>query len=438
HAKIIGIDFKVEKVDWDRIGKRRWSQIDESKDFEEALSRIPNLTVYRGVGEFVDELEMRVKLNPSGEYSDHFRGRRFTIASGARSFIPPIEGIEETGYATSESFFGELFPQKPWESLIIVGGGIVAAEFAHLFSSVGTEVTVVEMGPRLVATEEPEISEFLERNFRRTMNVLTGKKVISAHREKSTKVVAVEDMESGEEREISAAELFIAAGRRSNTDLLKVERSGIDTDGYGWIKVNQYLETTKKNVWSIGDANGVYQFRHKANYDAEICVHNMFSSEDNKIPVDYSAVPWAIYSYPEIGHVGMTEKEARETDNQIYVGVKHYSSVAKGFAMGYSENDVDDGFVKLIVDTNRRILGAHVVGPNAAILIQPFVYLMNAGYTCGEIELPAVRPVSRLSHPCPEAGSTMPIYRSMIIHPSLNEVTGWSIGSLKPIKGMKG
>ncbi|MFX1352864.1 MAG: hypothetical protein ACFFGP_02765, partial [Promethearchaeota archaeon] len=143
--------------------------------------------------------------------------------------------------------------------------------------------------------------------------------------------------------------------------------------------------------------------------------------------------PWAIYSYLQIGHVGMTEAEAIEKGHEIFISLKNYSSVAKGFAMGFDQNDSDDGFVKLIVDKYYRILGAHVVGPHAAILVQPFVYLMNAGFTCPSPEFSEKSDIPKLARACPEGGSFMPIYKSMVIHPSLNEVTGWAIGSLRPV-----
>ncbi|GAH24347.1 unnamed protein product, partial [marine sediment metagenome] len=129
----------------------------------------------------------------------------------------------------------------------------------------------------------------------------------------------------------------------------------------------------------------------------------------------------------------MTEKEAIDKGYEIYVAIKQYSTVAKGYAMGFSNNDDDDGFVKLVVDKSYRILGAHVVGPHAAILVQPFVYLMNSGFTCVLPESSGEEDIPKLSRACPEGGSFMPIYRSMVIHPSLNEVTGWAIGSLKPV-----
>jgi len=432
-AKRVGLSFKLEDVDWKLISKRMWSQINESKSIEKGLKQVPNLTLYKGVGEFIGEHEMQVKSIKTQEIIGRFRSEKFVIASGARSFIPPIEGLEEVGYITNETFFGEKFPKKPWKSLIIIGGGVIAAEFAHIFSAFGTKVSIIEMLPRLVATEEPEISEFLMKNFKKYMDVHVNHKAIKALIKKGLKTVIARNVETGKEIEVSGEEILVATGRRSNADRLKVENAGVETDKRGWIKTNEYLETTKENIWCIGDANGKYQFRHKANYESEICVNNIFGPPESKMKIDYSAVPWAIYTHPQVGHAGMTQKEAIEKGHEIYVALKHYSSIAKGFAMGFESGDEDDGFVKLIVDKSFRILGTHIVGPNAAILVQPFVYLMNAGFTCQAPQYEGRADIPKLEKACPEAGSFMPIYKSMIIHPSLNEVAGWAIGSLKPI-----
>ncbi|MEM2141880.1 MAG: dihydrolipoyl dehydrogenase [Candidatus Thorarchaeota archaeon] len=431
-GKRVGVHLSLTRIDWETISKRMWSQIDESMRIEESLNRVDGLDVYRGVGEFVGDYQMRVRLDDSGRYSDVFKGDRFVLASGARSMIPPIEGIDKVDYITTESFFGPKFPKKPWESLVIIGGGIVAAEFAHMFSAFGTRVTIIEMLPRLVASEEPEVSELLERAFRRRMTVLTNTRAIAVRQEGDLKIVTAKEQTSNKTIDVSGEALLIAVGRRSNADILRVEKTGVKTDAKGWIVVDEYLQTSRPGIWAIGDATGRYQFRHKANYDADIVTRNIFGDASNRVAVDYSAVPWAIFTYPQIAHVGMTEREAIEKGHEIYVAKKHYSSVAKGFAMGFEEGDEDDGFFKLITDRNFKILGAHAIGPEASLLVQSFVYLMNAGFTCGPPSARG-RPVPLAQRACPEAGSFMPVYRSMVIHPSLNEVAAWAIGNLRPV-----
>lgn len=432
HATKVGIKFSVDNINWNLIAKRMWSQINESKAMEEGLSQVPNLKLYRGVGEFIGDYEMQVR-SPSGEIVGHFKGEKFVLASGARSFIPPIEGLDQIEYITNENFFGAKFPKKPWESLIIIGGGVIAAEFAHIFSAYGTKVTIIEMLPRLVMTEEPEISKILEDNFRKHITVLVDHKAIKVSATKKEKSVIVQNVNTGEKMELKAEEIMVAAGRKSNADLLKVENTGVEIDEHGWIKTNLFLETSKPNIWAFGDANGLYQFRHKANYEADLCANNIFGPPGEKQQADYSVVPWAIFTSPQIGHVGMTQEEAIKKGYEIFVAVKNYSEVAKGYAMGYESQDEDNGFVKLVIDKSYKLLGAHVVGPHAAILVQPFVYLMNAGYTCDSPDFPARTGPRKLGRACPEAGSFMPVYKSMVIHPSLNEVAGWAIGNMKPV-----
>lgn len=440
HAKKIGINYSAPIIDWETISARMWSQIDESNEIEASLLHAPNLTLYKGVAEFTGKYEMRVRLNaPSSsilkkkQRSTHvFKGKRFVLASGGRSFIPPIPGLSDVDFITSETFFGSKFPKKPWKSLIIIGGGVIAAEFAHIFSAFGTNVKIVEMLPRLVPTEEPEISEILEKEFRKHLDVYLHAKAVKFEEKNGIKVVTIENLDNHEISELKAEALMIATGRRSNADILKVENAGIKTDSQKWIRTNEFLETNVPNIWAIGDANGKFQFRHKANHDAEVLARNIFGNRE-KVPVDYSAVPWAIFAYPQIAHVGLTEQEAIAQGYKIYTAVKTYSSIAKGFAMGL---DHSEALFKLVVNEDYRILGAHAIGPHAATIIQQMVYLMNAGFTCpheGELELDMSLADLKMTNACPEAGSFMPIYRSMVIHPSLNEVAGWAIGNLRPV-----
>jgi len=143
-------------------------------------------------------------------------------------------------------------------------------------------------------------------------------------------------------------------------------------------------------------------------------------------------VPWAVFTWPQVAHVGLTEREAREKGLEIGVARNHYSSVAAGIAMGYSAGSDDDGFAKLILTRDMRIVGAHVVGPNAAMLVQPFVYLIHAGCPCQALSaLAPAKARRRLNEECPELGSVMPVAESMVIHPSMNELVAWAIDNVQ-------
>ncbi len=433
-AEKIGLRYPAPELEWGRISRRMWDKINESETMEKNLSSVPNLEVFKGTGEFTGEYRLRVKLGDGSGGTEEFEGGRFLLATGARSAVPPIPGLEEAGCVTSESFFGEKFPRGPWPSLAVIGGGIIAAEFAHFLSAFGTKVTVIEMLPRLLSAEEPEVSALVEKVFRRNMDVRLNSRAVEVRAEGKNKIVVIEDVQTKEKSEVEAAEILVAVGRRSNSDLLGLDKAGVETDQNGWIKTNEYLETSQPGIWAMGDATGGLQFRHRANADADTCVQNIFGQPESRIPVDYSAVPWAIYTHPQVGHVGMTEEEAMAAGHEILTAVHRYSEIAKGYAMGYEPGDPDDGFVKLVVDRSRRILGAHVVGPHAAVLVQPFVYLMNSGYACPPTGEHAGPGILRNRMACPEAGTFMPIHRSMIIHPSLNEVTGWALGALRPVE----
>lgn len=420
----IGLSYNKPIVDWAKISERMWNQINHSIQIENSLKQVENLQVYKGAAEFTGKKTLLVKYDDG--FSEEIQSDLIIIATGAESFIPPIMNIEQTGYITSESFFGEKFPKKPWPSLIILGGGAIGAEFAHIFSAFGTKVTIVEMKPAILSTEEEEISKAVTAEFENNgITVLTNSKVIDSARKGNLKALTVEDTITGEKRIIEADEIFISSGVRSNTHALKLNNTFVKTDGKGWIETNEYLETTQKGIYAIGDINGKYQFRHKANYEAEILIYNLFTNSEKRKAV-YNAVPWAIFTWPQVAHVGMTEAEARSSGKRCWIGKNYYSQIAGGIAMGISEDSCDNGFVKIVVGEANTILGVHIVGPYASILLQPFVYLMNANYKC---ERKRLNGDNKLVYP--PLGSFTPINDSMVIHPSLNELTAWVIDNIK-------
>jgi dihydrolipoamide dehydrogenase len=310
--------------------------------------------------------------------------------------------MERIRYLTSATLFDIKEPPK---SLIIVGGGYIAAEFAHFFSAIGTKVTLLGRNPRLLPQEEPEISELLETRMSRYCQVHTGYEVVRAEINNGLKTVIAMDRSDGRPREFTGQEILVAAGRRSNSDILKPEKTGVETDGRGWIKVDPFLRTTKEGIWAFGDALGKHMFRHTANYESEVAWRNAFTEHQH--PVDEHAIPHAVFTHPQVASVGMTEEQA-EKSHEILVGVKKYYDVAKGYAMGE-----EDGFVKVVVDRETgRILGAHIIGPHAAILVQQLVYVMNAGEQ-----------------------DFFPLARAQTIHPALSEVVVGAFGNLGPVGG---
>ena len=198
---------------------------------------------------------------------------------------------------------------------------------------------------------------------------------------------------------------MIATGRSPLSDILNPEKAGIKTDKKGWITVNEYLETSQKNIWALGDANGNYPFKHVANYEATIVYYNAVLKQ--KVKVDYHAVPHAVFTYPEIASVGLKEKEAisKYGSEKLLIGFYRYEDTAKGEAM-----EAKNYFVKVIVERNTlKILGAHIIGPSASILIHEIIPLMNT-----------------------REQKLTPIIDGMHIHPALSEVVERAFRSLLP------
>lgn len=412
----VGIIAGQPKLDWTTVARRMWEQIDYNKTIEKDLLAIPNLTLYKGTGRFLSPGSLEV-LYDDGRPADIIYGDKFIIGAGARSQIPSFPGLDEAGYITSETFFGEKFPVKPWDSLVIIGGGAISMEFAHIFSAFGTKVTLIIRSGRILNKEEEEVAQLVARQMTKNgVEILTNTDIISVNKQGDVKEITAENRLTKERRTVISQEILLASGVQSNADTMALEKAGVEADKKGWVITNEYLETSQKNIWALGDINGKYQFRHKANAEAKILSHNLFNPED-KIKANYNSVPWTIFTHPQVAHLGMTEKELQDQDIPYKTAKNYYSEVVGGAAMGFEEGDDDDGFVKMIIGENKKILGVHIVGPQAAVLLQPFVYLMNTGNGCDSY--------------CPQTGTYAPIDDSMIIHPSLNELTAWVFKKLR-------
>lgn len=407
HLEELGVEIKIEKIDYPWIMKRMRDEVDGDSTMQgESVDAAEGIDWYKGTGAFIDDYTMEIN-------GEKIKALNIVIAAGSRPVTPDIKGLDKVEYLMNDE---ALHLMEQPKSMLIIGGGYIATEFGHFFSAVGTDVTIIGRNQYLVKNEDPDVSDILKQELSKRMNVHTNHEVIEVREENGEKIVVAKDRETGSKKEFRGEVLLVAAGRRSNADLFKPEKTGVKTDKKGWVIVDDHFRTSKKGIWSFGDAIGRYQFRHVANDEAQIVWYNFMRTlnaqqegiEPELLTMDYHAIPGAVFSYPPIATVGMTLKAAKESGLNLLVGQADYSIGAKGFAMGNPAS-----LIRVIVDgDSRRILGATIIGPYAPILIQEIINLM---YT-------------------PD-GTYQPMFQAMHIHPALPEVIQRAFGRLAPIDG---
>jgi dihydrolipoamide dehydrogenase len=392
-ATKVNVNATINAIGFERIMNRMHQFVTEDSQHQAvSVEATPNLTWFKDIGVFISDYTMKI-----GEHV--IKADRIFIVSGARPGIPPIKGIDDVNYLTSDTVL-EL--KNPPKSMIIIGGGYIAAEYSHFFSSMGTEVTIVQRSPRLLPEEEPEVSDLLKEEMDKRMKIFTNYEAVEVEEKYGIKTVKARNRETGNLKKFSAEALLIAAGRVPNSDLLKPEKTGVELDERGYVKVNEYLETGKRNIWAFGDAIGKEMFKHVANYEAEIAWHNAI--HDHKVEMNYSAAPHAVFAHPQVASVGLKEAEAKQKGYKILVGKAFYKDTALGAAMGEPK-----GFVKVIVEqASGKILGGHIIGPFASILIQEIINAMISGDK-----------------------TFFPLIRAMHIHPAMPEVVQKAFGNLR-------
>ncbi len=395
-ARHFGLDVELRAVDFARVMERMHALIHKDIDLiREGLSTSPNLTYFHAPAEFTAPYTMRVD-------GKEIHAPLILLGAGSQAVVPPIPGLEEAGYLTSDTILGiRTLPRR----IVVIGGGYIAAEYGFFLSAMGADVTILGRNPQFLPGEEPEVSLVAKNHLGATMRIVTNHEVVGVSRSGAEKQVRARDRATGKELTVAADEILVAAGRGPTTGILHPERAGIQTDRGGWIVTDEFLQTSQPNVWALGDATGRYLFKHKANYDAQVLYEN--AVRHGKRQVDYHAVPHAVFTDPEVASVGLKEAEAvkQHGANGVLVGFYQYENTAKGEAM-----DLKDVFVKVLLERRSlAILGAHIVGPEASVLIQEIINLM---YT-------------------PDR-SARPIREGMHIHPALNEVVERAFLNLMP------
>jgi dihydrolipoamide dehydrogenase len=295
--------------------------------------------------------------------------RSIVIAAGAHPFVPPIPGIEQVGCLTSDTVWGlRVLPKR----LVVLGGGPIGCELTQCFARFGAEVTQVEMLPRIMIREDPEVSELVAQRFRAEgVRVLTAHKAKQFSLQNGTKVLICEH--EGKDVRIEFDELLCAVGRVANTQGYGLEELGVPTTKSRTVEVNEYLQTRFPNIYACGDVAGPYQFTHTAAHMAWYAAVNALFGGLRTFRVDYSVVPWCTFTEPEVARVGLNETEAQEK------GIAYEATV---YGLGDLDRAIADeeahGFVKVLTPPGKdKVLGVTIVGEHAGDLIAEFVSAMK-------------------------------------------------------------
>jgi mycothione reductase len=362
----LGIDTRFDGADWQAIRDRVFGRIDVIAEGgrEYRATGSSNITLIEGTARFAGDrlfdVEGRLIAAP-----------QVLVAAGSRPVIPPIPGLVETGFHTSDSIMRlDGLPER----LGIIGGGYIAVEMGHVFASLGSAVTLFNRSDVLLRSQDREISERFTEVFGRRVDVRLGHVPTKVSRRGGAIVI----QSGGEEVEVD--DLLVATGREPNSDLLEVEAGGVSCHHHGTVVVDDYMRATAEGVWAIGDIANQYQLKHVANHEAAIAFWNIAHPDDLR-PADHDAVPAAVFSNPQVASVGLTERQATADGRTFVVGRRDYAGTAYGWAL------VDEtSFAKVLVDSGSGlIIGAHIIGPQAATLIQPLIQAMHFGQTAEQL-----------------------------------------------------
>ena len=354
----LGIDTQFNGADWSAIRDRVFGLIDPiaSSGRDYRATGTPNVTLIEGTAAFIDERTLDVE------------GRRITapkilLAAGARPVVPPIAGLMETGFHTSDSVM--RLPELP-DRLGIIGGGFIAVEMGHVFSGLGSNVTIFNRSNTLLREFDQDISATFTAEFAKRVDLLLG------HIPTKVERVAGGIKITCAVGETIVDEILVATGREPNSDLLGVDAAGLECHHHGTVAVDDTMATNVPGIWAVGDIANNYQLKHLANAEAAIAFWNIAHPDDIRHQ-SYKAVPSAVFSSPQVATVGLTEQEATKQGRSFTVGRRDYGGTAYGWAMAD-----DSGFAKVLVDDETGlIIGAHVLGPQASSLIQPLIQAMQ-------------------------------------------------------------
>ena len=368
-AAPLGIDAAGVRVRWADLRDRILERIDgAAAEAEEQRGRHENVTVFRTGARFVGTKRLRL------DDGEEITADRFVIAAGSRPRIPSLPGLDDPQVAARVHTSDDIMrlPALP-RSLVVVGGGAAASEFAHIFAAFGTAVTLLHRGQRLLKAADDELGERFTDLLSRRVTLRLGHSLASLEATAHGVIVGTVD-DDGVEYFFEGERVLIALGRVPNGDTLNLAATGVDLGPDGRVVVDARQQTTARDIWALGDVSSPYQLKHVANHEARVVRHNLLHPED-PVETDHRFVPQAVFSGPQVAWVGATEQQLSSSGRQYVAATRRYGEVAYGWAMADT-----DHFVKVLADpASGHLLGGHVLGPRASDLLQPLIQAMSFG-----------------------------------------------------------
>lgn len=369
-AKAFSLRATYNGVNFSGLVKSVSESVDQqAKNLLKGNQETKGITVYQKEARFVDKKIIQVG-------KEKITAEKIVIAAGGRPFVPPIPGLDSVKYLTSKE---ALRLKKLPKTLTVIGGGYISAELSHFFGALGTKVTIIERGDAMLKNTDKDVSTEFTRQFSEKYKVILNSNAVSVSKVKQGIRVAIEHLETKKKTSVVSEQLLVVVGRKPNTDLLNLQEVGYKLTDRGYIKNNRYLETSVPGVSVLGDIAGNHFFKHSANLEAEVIVKNFFLPKKQK--VNYQAMPYAVFTSPQLAGVGKTEQELEKAGVQYRKATYAYKNTGMGMALKET-----NAFVKVLADAKgKKLLGCHIIGPEASTLIHEVLPTMRNGRPLSDI-----------------------------------------------------
>ena len=357
NAEKFGVEIKEVKLNFKKVLEYTNKLVrDAISDNEKQLAGFKNIDFLKQKGHCISDSSVEVG-------NEVYTTDSILISTGTKPFIPPIEGIGDVDYLTHETIFNI---EKVPKSIAFVGGGFISLEFANVFNCLGSKVYIIDTGTRPIFAADESISLTIKKYYEEDGITFISNSRTTKVSQSSGKIL----METNKGEKIKVEKMMISTGFIANTEGLNIEAAGVETDARGNIIVNSFLQTSKPNIYAIGDILGKTQFTHMALKESKIVIHNIFN--EDKIPVTFENIPYAVFTEPPIGSIGKTEQELKNAGVEYKVVQTEYHQSSRGYLM-----KLNRGILKLLYNEEDQILGCHIIGEGADILIHEIVPLIH-------------------------------------------------------------